>query len=544
MTGERKPSIYVVDNDESIVESSRELDKYGVWVKIAPQILSPLDSASQESLIQSIPDKEENGLSDLLQESDTKAPVEDTSEEGTSLEHPPINPIEIEEINTSYSSKGKTLDNLSIPNAENVPVSDQKALTDKGSEETFSYPLDELKEPAPPTEDIIDTSTENPQDQASKPQDETPSLQPLSSEIPIQLLTKIIEELSLIRNDIASIKQVLARLEVSEGRRVETEIGVTFNEEEEKITLTGNELNNILNAPDFTDPVDVLAEEELSIDDLNFLQGDSLAFESLPSEDKALDIPEKVIAPLDHHGETFIDLADTEEFRRLREEGDKPIGEMPNEIEALEADPFEEDFFDFDEAPVEKSSGGAISSGNSSDDILIDNLLIESGTIKDIPIELDLDEEDSNNEEELNFDREADAELPNLKESAIEPFDLSTFFDEEVDISDEELDRIEKNILQEFSIRDDFLIDHDFSMEALEAVEGVDRDLEGATEAAKKNKTSDKIEISFNLREGLKTVLSYMDRLLESLPDNKIDEFVKSEYFDTYKKLFHTLGLG
>jgi hypothetical protein len=37
--------------------------------------------------------------------------------------------------------------------------------------------------------------------------------------------------------------------------------------------------------------------------------------------------------------------------------------------------------------------------------------------------------------------------------------------------------------------------------------------------------------------------LSYMDQLLESLPEDKIEEFAKSQYFDSYKKLFKELGL-
>jgi hypothetical protein len=34
-----------------------------------------------------------------------------------------------------------------------------------------------------------------------------------------------------------------------------------------------------------------------------------------------------------------------------------------------------------------------------------------------------------------------------------------------------------------------------------------------------------------------------MDQLLESLPEEKIEEFAKSEYFDTYRKLFKELGI-
>jgi hypothetical protein len=50
-------------------------------------------------------------------------------------------------------------------------------------------------------------------------------------------------------------------------------------------------------------------------------------------------------------------------------------------------------------------------------------------------------------------------------------------------------------------------------------------------------------ELNNSIREEVKTVLSYMDQLLESLPEDKIEEFARSEYFDTYKKLFEELGL-
>jgi hypothetical protein len=59
-------------------------------------------------------------------------------------------------------------------------------------------------------------------------------------------------------------------------------------------------------------------------------------------------------------------------------------------------------------------------------------------------------------------------------------------------------------------------------------------------------KAADSVEISgipSSIKNELKTVLSYMDQLLESLPEEKIEEFAKSEYFETYKKLFEELGL-
>lgn len=45
------------------------------------------------------------------------------------------------------------------------------------------------------------------------------------------------------------------------------------------------------------------------------------------------------------------------------------------------------------------------------------------------------------------------------------------------------------------------------------------------------------------LKSDVKSVLLYLDQLLASLPEEKIEEFAASEYYDTYKKLFDELGL-
>jgi pilus assembly protein FimV len=45
------------------------------------------------------------------------------------------------------------------------------------------------------------------------------------------------------------------------------------------------------------------------------------------------------------------------------------------------------------------------------------------------------------------------------------------------------------------------------------------------------------------LKSEIKSVLSYLDKLLDALPEDKIEEFARSKYFETYKKLFEELGL-
>lgn len=54
----------------------------------------------------------------------------------------------------------------------------------------------------------------------------------------------------------------------------------------------------------------------------------------------------------------------------------------------------------------------------------------------------------------------------------------------------------------------------------------------------------DGTQIPQNMREEIKSVLAYMDQLLENLPEEKIVEFARSEHFPVYKKLFTELGLS
>jgi hypothetical protein len=56
--------------------------------------------------------------------------------------------------------------------------------------------------------------------------------------------------------------------------------------------------------------------------------------------------------------------------------------------------------------------------------------------------------------------------------------------------------------------------------------------------------TGQNITDSQQFKKELQVVLSYMDRLLESLPDEKIEEFARSRQFDVYKKVFKELGLA
>ena len=101
------------------------------------------------------------------------------------------------------------------------------------------------------------------------------------------------------------------------------------------------------------------------------------------------------------------------------------------------------------------------------------------------------------------------------------------------------------------------VIPEGFEINAEEAAAPFDDDLEafadddlsiadggiGPLDTAVKDEGDEDLAIPSDLKKELKSVLSYMDHLLESLPEEKIEEFAKSEYFDTYKKIFKELGL-
>jgi hypothetical protein len=49
--------------------------------------------------------------------------------------------------------------------------------------------------------------------------------------------------------------------------------------------------------------------------------------------------------------------------------------------------------------------------------------------------------------------------------------------------------------------------------------------------------------LSGQMVSDLKRLLSYLDKLLESLPEDRIDEFARSEYFELYRKVFERFDL-
>lgn len=75
------------------------------------------------------------------------------------------------------------------------------------------------------------------------------------------------------------------------------------------------------------------------------------------------------------------------------------------------------------------------------------------------------------------------------------------------------------------------------------AKEEVSSPVESISEETTESNAEDRT-LPDDIKSDIKSVLLYMDQLLENLPEDKIMEFAKSEQFVTYKKLFSELGLS
>jgi hypothetical protein len=275
-------------------------------------------------------------------------------------------------------------------------------------------------------------------------------------------------------------------------------------------------------------------------------------FEEIPLEEPLQDAPENL---------PELEARDSEDLRRLREEGAQPMtpAPAPEDASFLEEDPMA--FSEFEEESLDLSNAVIDEPDLSSE---IQENPLEEPSLDDISIDLDLGEELS-----LDEDTEEWNDGTEETESPEEEIELPVS-DESAEIESEGEIEIGEEELEDDSAADLALIPEGFVVEAedsgtpsIDDEEGEEVFAEAVEEADTEEVKEVKEEtlapiqkvqevqesreedggIPSHLKQELKTVLSYMDQLLESLPDEKIEEFAKSEYFDTYKKLFKELGL-
>jgi pilus assembly protein FimV len=189
--------------------------------------------------------------------------------------------------------------------------------------------------------------------------------------------------------------------------------------------------------------------------------------------------------------------------------GEEPtvIEAVPEQVEDLEAIP---------EAEALEEDAGSVGSG--APEVDLEALASEAETLGD----------------DAAFAPAEDLEIGEL-ESVSEDEEAAESSEKEIEIAFES----EPDVLSQPSSKSAESSGLDTGDQILEAEEVLD-----VEPAASPTSSDSAAGIPDNLKDELRTVLGYMDKLLEALPDEKIQEFASSDYFVMYKKLFEDLGIG
>jgi len=368
------------------------------------------------------------------------------------------------------------------------------------------------------------------------PSDEIP-LQDMKKSASTEVLSKIEQELLSIKSELSSLKEELSSLRSSKTAKLENvafsstdmiediqahltdedEASFFEEDEDETIALTGDELDNILNTADITEEhgtEETAPEDEVETEDI---QSDmDLGLEELNSEEDLLLDQNDVID--DETEEISLDDDLSEDI--IEEISDDEMSEKKEELlpaSDADVDIDETDILDidFDEIDGEETAS-EISETSENLESAPEDLLDE--------LEIDVPDEAAPEEEEILFDE--DEKLDEVGN------ELSEATDNPAILEDDDLSSLQPESGSLETALDDELASSDLS----DFQESISTEIEGKNDSAE--------SIPDGLRSEIKSVLSYMDQLLESLPEDKIQEFANSDHFEVYKRLFDELGLN
>ena len=360
------------------------------------------------------------------------------------------------------------------------------------------------------------------------------------------IFSQIVTELSSLKNEIASLKnefETLKNEKQPENLKLESndsgnEGFFSNSDEDDTIALSKDEMDNILNTADIAqaekteekEPEEKETEsEKTEATQENLSEPEELSSEEpeFKEEPEATDETENLFGSAD-------DVADISDEDILSDD------DFAMEFENAQPENIEEptlDDVDYTNISKETDLPEEISVPKN------DDILVESS-----PTDL-LETKDSENEGKNSSDSfdEDPFEL-----SAVEPSISETLTDEKLDYLSKTPEEAEQNVNSEEVLE---LPESEETENAKEneSAEEVETEKTEATQenisepeelSSEEPETKESKDISDDLKTEIKSVLSYMDQLLENLPENKIAEFAQSEQFDTYKKLFKELGLA
>ena len=173
--------------------------------------------------------------------------------------------------------------------------------------------------------------------------------------------------------------------------------------------------------------------------------------------------------------------------------------------------------------------------------------LIQEESIDEMELELPEESEEEVIENVITV--EADDDIPTVDKVLSEETEPEVEVDAETEAEAENEPEVEESFTSVDSFSEENTIEEPVTEAPVETsfaeVDNLDNTLSDSN-LAYLDKTDSETETAAttDLKQDIKSVLLYMDQLLENLPEEKIVEFAKSDEFVTYKKLFSELGLS
>ena len=382
-----------------------------------------------------------------------------------------------------------------------------------------------------------------------------------------QILQQLMGELTSLKNEIKDLKSELTDLKSQESKisiesPAEEENTGFFTDggDDDTIALSGDELDNILNSAEFLeetasteeteDTTSTVTEESIIIDQID---------EPVISEvtEEEIEEPEVIAEPEE--------ITEPEEIAEPEEVIAVPEPEIKTVSNGQFATTIDEDVF----------SDNSIFEEPADDNVIIEDPVIEESITEEADIEKT---EEITAENEISEELPDEIEIPRIEDISSDSEILvsddssltidTTGIDDEITISPidemfEDDTSIESNLTSDKlsyisedkdnpvkteSPAEESIGDLDLPSPSLDDIDEepvIEETLiEEPIESKVISEPAPNGEIPGDLKQEIKSVLSYMDQLLENLPEEKISEFAQSEHFVTYKKLFQELGLS
>lgn len=390
-----------------------------------------------------------------------------------------------------------------------------------------------------------------------------------------QILQQLMGELTSLKNEIKDLKSELTDL-----KSQESEISIESPAEEENtgfftdggdddtIALSGDELDNILNSAEFLeetanteeteDTTSTVTEESIIIDQIDEPVISELTEEEIADPEEVIAEPEEIIAEPE-------EITEPEVITEPEEVIAEPEPEIKTVSNGQFATTIDEDVF----------SDNSIFEEPADDNVIIEDPVIEESITEEADIEKT---EEITAENEISEELPDEIEIPRIEDISSDSEILvsddssltidTTGIDDEITISPidemfEDDTSIESNLTSDKlsyisedkdnpvkteSPAEESIGDLDLPSPSLDDIDEepvIEETLiEEPIESKVISEPAPNGEIPGDLKQEIKSVLSYMDQLLENLPEEKISEFAQSEHFVTYKKLFQELGLS